>query len=172
MASTTPNYGWAVPTSTDLVRDGATAVQTLGNTIDSFIAGSSGAGKLFNIVSDVTGLGGTTSSASYSAISGFTTTFTTGKSGMFAVVVSARITNGGATTISYVAPQLSGAVTESASDNKALIGYGTAFAGASQVYFYDGTPNTSCTVAMYSKNSTGTTTLTTALGRIQVVTFG
>lgn len=35
MATTTPNFGWAVPTSTDLVKDGATAIETLGDSIDS-----------------------------------------------------------------------------------------------------------------------------------------
>jgi hypothetical protein len=35
MATTTPNYGWTVPTSTDLVEDGATAIETLGDAIDA-----------------------------------------------------------------------------------------------------------------------------------------
>ena len=35
MATTTPNYGWAVPTSTDLVKDGATAIEILGDSIDA-----------------------------------------------------------------------------------------------------------------------------------------
>jgi hypothetical protein len=38
MATTTPNFGWIVPTSTDLVKNGATAIETLGDGIDaSFI---------------------------------------------------------------------------------------------------------------------------------------
>ena len=35
MATTTPNFGWAVPTSTDLVKDGAVAIETLGDAIDA-----------------------------------------------------------------------------------------------------------------------------------------
>jgi hypothetical protein len=35
MATTTPNFGWVVPTSTDLVKDGATAIETLGDAIDA-----------------------------------------------------------------------------------------------------------------------------------------
>jgi len=35
MATTTPNFGWAVPTSTDLVKDGAIAIETLGDAIDA-----------------------------------------------------------------------------------------------------------------------------------------
>jgi hypothetical protein len=35
MATTTPNFGWDVPTSTDYVKDGATAIETLGDDIDA-----------------------------------------------------------------------------------------------------------------------------------------
>ena len=35
MATTTPNFGWPVPTSTDLVKDGATAMEALGDSIDA-----------------------------------------------------------------------------------------------------------------------------------------
>jgi hypothetical protein len=35
MATTTPNFGWAVPTSSDLVKNGATAIETLGDSIDA-----------------------------------------------------------------------------------------------------------------------------------------
>jgi hypothetical protein len=35
MATTTPNYGWPVPTSTDLVKNGATAIEGLGDAIDA-----------------------------------------------------------------------------------------------------------------------------------------
>lgn len=35
MATTTPNYGWDVPTSTDYVADGAVAIETLGDDIDA-----------------------------------------------------------------------------------------------------------------------------------------
>jgi hypothetical protein len=35
MATTTPNFNWPVPTSTDLVKDGATAIEGLGDAIDA-----------------------------------------------------------------------------------------------------------------------------------------
>jgi hypothetical protein len=38
MATTTPNFGWTVPTSTDLVKDGATAIETLGDAIDASLS--------------------------------------------------------------------------------------------------------------------------------------
>lgn len=42
MATTTPNYGWIVPTSTDLVKNGATAIETLGDSIDASFVGLKG----------------------------------------------------------------------------------------------------------------------------------
>jgi hypothetical protein len=35
MATTTPNFGWSVPTSGDFVKNGATAIETLGDSIDA-----------------------------------------------------------------------------------------------------------------------------------------
>ena len=35
MATTTPNVGWPVPTSSDFVTDGATAIEALGDAIDA-----------------------------------------------------------------------------------------------------------------------------------------
>ena len=35
MATTTPNFGWTVPTSSDLVKNGAVAIETLGDAIDA-----------------------------------------------------------------------------------------------------------------------------------------
>jgi hypothetical protein len=37
MATTTPNYGWPVPTSTDYVKDGALAIENLGDAIDATV---------------------------------------------------------------------------------------------------------------------------------------
>jgi hypothetical protein len=42
MATTTPNFGWTVPTSTDLVKDGATAIETLGDGVDASFVGLKG----------------------------------------------------------------------------------------------------------------------------------
>jgi hypothetical protein len=44
MATVTPNYSWPVPTSTDLVKDGAVAIEALGDAIDAtvFSNGASG----------------------------------------------------------------------------------------------------------------------------------
>lgn len=42
MATTTTNYGWDIPQSTDLVKDGATAIATLGQDIDTAFVGLKG----------------------------------------------------------------------------------------------------------------------------------
>jgi hypothetical protein len=68
MATTTPNFGWAVPTSTDLVKDGAVAIETLGDAIDAslvdlkggttgqVLAKASNANMDFSWVTDATGI--------------------------------------------------------------------------------------------------------------------
>lgn len=45
MATTTTNYGWDIPQSTDLVKDGATAIATLGQDIDTSIYTALGGNK-------------------------------------------------------------------------------------------------------------------------------
>ena len=35
MATVTPNYSWPVPTSSDYVKDGASAIEALGDAIDA-----------------------------------------------------------------------------------------------------------------------------------------
>jgi hypothetical protein len=42
MATVTPNFNWPVPTSTDLVKDGATAMEALGDSIDASFVGLKG----------------------------------------------------------------------------------------------------------------------------------
>lgn len=42
MATTTTNFGWTIPQSTDLVKDGATAIATLGSNIDTSMVGLKG----------------------------------------------------------------------------------------------------------------------------------
>ena len=75
MATTTPNFGWAVPTSTDLVKDGAVAIETLGDAIDASLVDLKGGttGQVltkasntdmdFSWVADATGIPATISDA-------------------------------------------------------------------------------------------------------------
>jgi hypothetical protein len=52
MATTTPNFGWSVPTSSDLVKNGATAIETLGDSVDASLwnsgYGQAGKNKIIN----------------------------------------------------------------------------------------------------------------------------
>jgi hypothetical protein len=52
MATTTPFYQWSVPTSSDLVKNGATAIETLGDSVDASLwnvgFGQAGKNKLIN----------------------------------------------------------------------------------------------------------------------------
>ena len=54
MATTTTNYGWDIPQSTDLVKDGATAIATLGQDIDTSFVGLKG-GTTGQILSKTSG---------------------------------------------------------------------------------------------------------------------
>jgi hypothetical protein len=54
MATTTPNFGWAVPTSTDLVKDGAVAIETLGDAIDASLVDLKG-GTTGQVLAKATG---------------------------------------------------------------------------------------------------------------------
>jgi hypothetical protein len=48
MATTTPRFGWPVPTSTDLVTNGATAIEALGDSIDSDFGSASYPNQIVN----------------------------------------------------------------------------------------------------------------------------
>lgn len=54
MATTTTNFGWTVPQSTDLVKDGATAISTLGSGVDTSFVGLKG-GTTGQILSKTSG---------------------------------------------------------------------------------------------------------------------
>ena len=67
MATTTPNYGWTVPTSTDLVKDGATAIETLGDAIDASMNTALGTKKAGMVLLNTTSFSGV-SSQSFSSV--------------------------------------------------------------------------------------------------------
>ena len=58
MATTTTNYGWDIPQSTDLVKDGATAIATLGQDIDTSIYTALGGNKSGLILLNTTSFSG------------------------------------------------------------------------------------------------------------------
>jgi hypothetical protein len=63
MATTTPNYGWTVPTSTDLVKDGATAIETLGDAIDASMNTALGTKKAGMVLLNTTSFSAVSSQA-------------------------------------------------------------------------------------------------------------
>ena len=73
MATTTPNYGWAVPTSTDLVKDGATAIETLGDAIDASMNTALGTKKAGMVLLNTTSFSGVASQSMPAAT--FTSTY-------------------------------------------------------------------------------------------------
>jgi hypothetical protein len=101
MATTTPLFGWSVPTSSDLVKNGATAIETLGDSIDASMGdllggttdqvlaknsntdmdfkwvtpAAGGGGKVLQVVAATFGTGQTSTSASY-VDTGLTATIT------------------------------------------------------------------------------------------------
>jgi hypothetical protein len=75
MATTTPNYGWPVPTSTDYVKDGATAIEALGDAIDATVFGLA-TGKILQVVSTTKTDTFSMSSTTFADVTGLTATIT------------------------------------------------------------------------------------------------
>jgi hypothetical protein len=109
MATTTPNFGWPVPTSSDLVKNGATAIEALGDGIDAslldlkggtsgqvlkknsntdmdFVWGAGGGGKVLQLLQTTYATTTSSSSTTY-ADSGLTGTITPSASGSKVMVI-------------------------------------------------------------------------------------
>jgi hypothetical protein len=67
MATTTPNYGWPVPTSTDYVKDGATAIEALGDAVDATVFGLGNGLKLIKTQTIGTAVSSVTVTSAFSA---------------------------------------------------------------------------------------------------------
>jgi hypothetical protein len=130
MATTTPNYGWTVPTSTDLVKDGATAIELLGDSIDASLAGLKNATQ-----SSVDALVVNPAGTVYAASAGTdpAVTVTTGTRAL--VIISARF-NG--TNFNFCSYNVSGATTIAASDDRAATNQTTSQATITQVILQTG----------------------------------
>ena len=61
MATTTTNYGFDIPQSTDLVKDGATAIATLGQDIDTAMNTALGTKKAGMVLLNTTSFSGVVS---------------------------------------------------------------------------------------------------------------
>ena len=108
MATTTPNFGWSVPTSSDLVKNGAVAIETLGDSIDASLVDLKG-GTTGQVLSKASG---TDMDFSWATPSG-------GK-----VVQIVNATNGTQTIMSsstFTDSNLSATITPTSASNKILV---------------------------------------------------
>lgn len=171
MAGTTPIYGFPYPTSTDLVKNGAAAIESLAESVEGLIAASPGVGGLFHIAgADSTSTTQTTTSSSYVTKSDCRVTFTTGETGVFLVNFTAVCGGSASGTIARATLDLDGAVTSGPGANPNVTSEGTNRTGAGWSKVYAGTPNTSCTVTLAMSSSTGTASVFDA--NIQVINLG
>jgi len=100
MATTTPNYGWTVPTSTDLVKDGATAIETLGDAIDASMNTALGTKKAGMVLLNTTSFSGV---ASQSINDVFSATYN-----HYLIVIDDLVRNTGAALDIYLRLRVSG----------------------------------------------------------------
>jgi hypothetical protein len=138
MATTTPNYGWTVPTSTDLVKDGATAIETLGDAIDASMNTALGTKKAGMVLLNTTSFSGV---ASQSVNDVFSATYTSYK-------IIIRITDTASDGFMNLRFRVSG--TDATAAN-----YSGAYYGISAVFANDAGGNSAQTSAYvgYSKNT-------------------
>ena len=104
MATTTTNFGWDIPQSTDLVKDGATAIATLGQDIDTALVDLKG-GTTGQLLAKASGTdldyswttvsSGSLTLLSTTTLSGATTTISigTGYKGLYITVEKANTTS-------------------------------------------------------------------------------
>jgi hypothetical protein len=169
MAGTTSNYGFPYPTSTDYVRNGATAIQSLADGLDAFISDSEAANKLFDRVLN------TQSSTAYSrsvSSTGFVTlnspasltySITLGKSGVALISFGGNI-NGATAAVNYfVGLDVTGASISGfgAAQGTSIATTGTGRGGGAATILVDGTAGGTVTVAIQGKSSSATASIVT-----------
>ena len=171
MAGTTTNYALDYPTSTDLVRNGATAIQTLATDVDTLLASTYL--PVTTHVSTTTGYSRASGSTTFGAFtSAPTQTITTGKSGVVAIILTADMANstttGNGMALSYTLS--SGAFTSSFAR---AITTQNARTGASFIYVHDLDANTPYTLTLQGASLAGTSqTLNVYNHTIQSINLG
>ena len=159
MATTTPNYGWPVPTSTDLVKDGATAIEALGDAIDATVFAQASGLVLIN----------TTSFSAVTSVSLATNTFTSTYDNY---KILFRLSTSGGT--GYVQMRLRAAGTDNTTANYDSSGIGrqvnaatTSFESANDTLWYVVPKSAADTVAvsmdLYSPKLTNNTLFTASV---------
>ena len=174
--ATTTYYGFTVPTSADLVRNGATAISTLGTNLDDFISGSSASGKLFYLAASSTNSTSrtTTSTTWANTATVHSVTFTPGKSQFFAVIWRASMSNSATGNRMECGVNITGGLTSSPDLYNCVQLEGTTRVAGTHVQFFDAgaasASPASITVTLQFQTTAGT--LTCFDSNIQVVCFG
>ena len=151
MATTTPNYGWPVPTSTDYVKDGATAIEALGDAIDATLFAKA---KILQVVSTAKSDTFTTSSTSFTDVTGLSVTITP-SSATSKIFVLVMLTGQGATGVASLQGRLM--------RNSTAIAIGDAAGSRARVSVgnLDGGASTNVTTPIMFLDSPATTASTT-----------
>lgn len=170
MPANTPAYSFPYLLGTDPNDTIDTGFQNLAQAIEDFID-TPGSGKLFHLAgSDDTSTAQTTTSTSYQNKTDCQVAFTTGKSGVFVVILSAALSNSTAGAITRASIDITGAVTAGGGANPNIVCAQTNRIGASVMKVFAGTPSTATTVTLCMSASAGTGTVHDAT--IQVINLG
>lgn len=177
---TTTNYGWTTPADTDLVKDGASAIRTLGNGVDTTVKNLNPETTLGDIsyrsstANTNTRLGiGTTGQVL--TVSGGVPVWSTPAGGgkVLQVVQDTTTTQESTTSTSYVDTNLSQAITPSSASSKVLvIAALSAYAGCQAGGGADSTFNivrTSTELATQAQRITNGSAVTTTANTLTIV---
>ena len=130
MATTTTNFGWDIPQSTDLVKDGATAIAALGQDIDTALVDLKG---------------GTTGQV-LSKASNTDLDFTwaaSGSSKVVQIVTATTTTQATSSSTSYADTNLTASITPTSASNKVLV-----FVNQSGMYKSNGNAGTAMDIKL------------------------
>lgn len=178
MPSSTTVYGFPYPVSTDNVSAGAGAIQNLAQAIEDLLDTSPNPGGFLRYYQQDDTAGRTTTNCSSTPKDvnlGNTLSFTNGKSGFFALIVSGNANNTSTAANGFVlgAKVTGGSI---ATNDVALTTdiAGTGRGGGSSIQFYTATAGASMTVTPRIRTilAGGTDSITVYQFRLQVVTFG
>lgn len=171
MAGTTSNYAFQYPTSGDLVRNGATAIQTLATGVDTEIA------TMCNVSAEsvvAPGTPSTTTSTTFVAVSGSsanTVNVNLGPSGVAIVNVNFNAQHSSSTGWVAAGLDFNGpGVVEPMSQAKAGIVVGTVQQTAERTYFIKGTANATIVASLWWRVSGATGTMNSST--IKYMTIG